>query len=65
MSAMGQSLPGRASSKSGHVRYAPKRKQAQSIGGRSDMPCRLIATLWTSFPCSSLLKGGPVPIRKH
>jgi hypothetical protein len=44
---MGQSLPGRASSNSGHVRYAPKAEE-------SSLP---VICLF-----SSLLKGGKVPI---
>ena len=57
-SGLGQSLPGRASSNSGHVRYAPKAEE-------SSLPviclCGLMATHMTSFPRSSLLKGGTVP----
>jgi len=58
MSHVGQSRPGRASSNSGHVRYAPKTEE-------SSLPviclCGLMATHMTSFPRSSLLKGGTVP----
>jgi len=51
-SGMGQSLPGRVRSNSGHVRYAPLPVTCL---------CEFMATHTTSFPRSSLLKGGTVP----
>jgi hypothetical protein len=60
MFAEGQSLPGRASSNSGHVRYAPKAEESSPPLIRL---CGLMATHMTSFPRSSLLKGGTVAVR--
>ena len=59
VSARGQSLPGRASSNSGHVRYAPKEEESSLP---VICPCGLMATHMTSFPRSNLLKGGKVPV---
>jgi hypothetical protein len=61
MSQMGQSLPGRASSNSGHVRYASKAEESSLPVIRH---CGLMATHMTPFPRSSLLKGGTVPFQE-
>jgi hypothetical protein len=58
---MGQSLPGRASTNSGHVRYALKAEESSLPEMRL---CGLTATRTTSFPRRSLLKGGTVPFQE-
>jgi hypothetical protein len=57
-SEMGQSLPGRAASKQGHVRYVPK-GEASSL-----LRYLLMATHMTSFPRNNLSKVGAVPFQK-
>jgi len=54
MSASGQSLPGRASSKSGHVRYASTAEVHSELGG--------YVTHWTWSPRSGRLKGVTVTV---
>ena len=56
-----QSLPGRASSNSGHVRYAPKAEESSLL---AICLCGLMATHMTPFPRSSPSEGGTVPISK-
>jgi len=60
MSQMGQTLPGRTSSNSSYVGYAPKAEEGS-------LPviclCGLMATYMMSFPRSSLLKGDKVAVR--
>jgi hypothetical protein len=60
MSAWGQSRPSQASRNSGHARYAPKEESWLPV----IRLCGLMATHTTSFPRSSLLKGGTVPRQK-
>jgi hypothetical protein len=56
----GSMATGSSRSKPGRARYAPK---AETPSCR-EMPCGLMVTRMTSFPRSSLLKGGTVPLQE-